>query len=119
MKHPKHTPAPWRACKEGNCKCGIIWDTGKDIPIASIISSEDEVAQGRGLLASSEDYKANIKIVSAAPAMFQALVHVLKEHGNRAGATDTLLPVDLQKDELLQVWAAIEKACPDFEFHEL
>lgn len=40
-----HTPEPWRACKEGECRCGQIWSIADDCPVATVISGEwgDEI----------------------------------------------------------------------------
>ena len=36
----KHTPGPWRACCESECKCGQIWSPVADHPVATVISGQ-------------------------------------------------------------------------------
>lgn len=58
----------------------------------------------------SEEWKANAKVISAAPTMLEALIDMVKWHGMRGGIYDSLLPLEEQTPEIQKAMLAIKKA---------
>lgn len=78
----KHTEGPWQACNNGECLCGMIWSVKSDCPVAvhthmNILSNcekDEGYNLGAGISNQSEEFKANVKLVAAAPELLEALV---------------------------------------------
>lgn len=76
----KHTTGPWRACHEGDCTCGMIWSTAEDCVVAAALSSCNRFegyTGGEGVKPGSETYKANARLIAAAPDLLAACEAVL------------------------------------------
>ncbi len=74
----KHTRGPWKACHDGNCSCGMVW--GNEFPIVGVLSScrkDEGYNLGEGLKNSSDEYKANYLLVTAAPDLLDACLAVV------------------------------------------
>lgn len=72
MSGPKHTPGPWRACKDGACVCGHIWAEG-DKRVATV---HENTRDGDGTVHaewSREERVANARLIAAAPRLAAAL----------------------------------------------
>jgi hypothetical protein len=75
----KHTPGPWHACHDGNCSCGMVWSKSQDTLVATAMSScrkNETYNMGEGLQNTSEAFKANTKLIAAAPELLEALARV-------------------------------------------
>jgi hypothetical protein len=74
----KYTPGPWRMCNEGRCSCGLV--SSRDFTVASVSSScikDEGVNLGDGLSNTSEEFKANYKLIAAAPELLEACMKAL------------------------------------------
>lgn len=70
----KITEHEWNCCHDGDCKCGMIWDSNLDIPIATVLSNEDiKYTLGEGLRTDSEEYKEIAKLIANAPVLLKEL----------------------------------------------
>lgn len=119
------TPGPWRACHEGECKCGQVWTA--DHPVATVIRGEwgDEyptiVVEGPSLervaratmerisygSVPEDQATANARLIAAAPDLLSALEAIMgyAYQGARISDVDTN-----EQPEFVKARAAIAKA---------
>lgn len=74
MTSPKHTPAPWHACKDG-CTCGLIWSLCGNINIAtahwSNNAARDDWNSRETWPVSLDTAQANARLIAAAPELLE------------------------------------------------
>ena len=69
-----HTQGPWKKCNanNGNCPCGLIWDSTGEMVIATATSTckEHESSNlSEGLTRGGKQFIANARLIAAAPEM--------------------------------------------------
>lgn len=73
-----YSKAPWRACNDGDCSCGLIWSVADDVCIAHVLSSADEdYTGGEGVVFRSPKFKANANLLAAAPELYESVQNLL------------------------------------------
>lgn len=73
-----HSPAPWRACHEGNCHCGQVWSTTADSCVAHTLSASDNDLGGACKVADkSVEFYANMRLIAAAPELLESVQNLL------------------------------------------
>jgi len=77
---PKHSPGPWEACHDGECRCGFIRNHKQQIAVVTSGEWGDPDGEG-GIVVygdTPEDEAAgNRKIIQAAEAMAEALAFIM------------------------------------------
>lgn len=63
------SPAPWVACHDGACQCGLVWSVPADAPIARAFDRND----GEGTKYPREAVRANARLIAKAPLMYELL----------------------------------------------
>lgn len=73
-----YSPAPWRACHDGNCHCGLVWSTAIDSLVAFTPDANDnEFGEGCKIQPKSTEFFANMRLIAAAPELLEALEAML------------------------------------------
>lgn len=96
----KHTGSSWRLIDVLSC--------------VTVFAGNPEKVIARFDSPSQED-RANARLIAAAPDMLEALLNMVEWHGKREWPTaefkvESLLPIDLQNDEVRLAMRAIAKA---------
>lgn len=104
-----YSKSPWRACHEGDCSCGQIWSVTDDICIAHVLSASDEdYTGGEGVAFESPKFKANAKLMAAAPELYESVQNLLgifnspmyrRKHSGMATEAIELAKIALYKAE--------------------
>lgn len=68
----------WETCNNGNCKCGLIWDVEKDIPVLSVLSKYDQEMFGYGLQPGSDEFRKIYKLAASAPKLLEGIFEILR-----------------------------------------
>lgn len=100
----KHTKGPW-----ANFNGSDVSTNREDGKVSQYIA--DCAMEELGL----EEILANARLIAAAPELLEALVNMVEWHGKREWPTaefkvESLLPIDLQNDEVRLAMRAITKA---------
>lgn len=112
MAHSEH---PWRNCHGGNCKCGTIFDASGNVYIASVYHPSDlgDGVNGPDAVPDVDTFKANYKLITAAPDLLAICQKILKIHEGCAPGFGLFAP-DV-RDELR---AAIKRATEGDPYEE-
>jgi len=104
-----YSKSPWRACHDGDCLCGQIWSVTDDICIAHVLSASDEdYTGGEGVIAGGATFKANAKLMAAAPELYESVQNLLgifnspmyrRKHSGMATEAIELAKIALYKAE--------------------
>jgi len=70
----EHSLGPWRACHDGECKCGFIWSADHETHVASAHGPGALGADwyGSDIVCNHETQKANARLIAAAPELLAA-----------------------------------------------
>lgn len=66
-----HAPGTWKACRDGNCPCGAIWDATGDIHLATAFDSSAIGMDcfGSDIGVTRKTRISNARLIAAAPTM--------------------------------------------------
>jgi hypothetical protein len=109
----KHTPGPWTDCRGADgkgCKCGLVFSTPADVPVASCDMRVEDDGPERFL--PLKERQANARLVAAAPDLLEAAEALLTKYDAWL-ATWELLPLDTDSeftDNLDVLRTAVKKA---------
>jgi hypothetical protein len=104
----KHSPAPWRACHNGDCSCGQVWSTTADSCVAHTLSASDnEFGEACKVADKSDEFKANMRLIAAAPELLESVMNLVGMFDTPAGRRRQ---TDMQKEALALAHKAIMKA---------
>lgn len=110
MSEAKHTPGRWRACREGECRCGMIWSTGQDVMIVTAYGEKEHGVKQFAIAAAHRDsgdaadlvysvvpapeQAANARLIAAAPELLAAceacrteLAYLIEQTKSRPGGS--------------------------------
>lgn len=69
----------WETCNDGNCKCGLIWDSEMDVPVLQVLTKNDiEVTLGYGLIPGSDKFKEVYRLAAKAPELLEIAEEMIK-----------------------------------------
>jgi hypothetical protein len=89
MSKFKFSKGPWHKCNanDGNCSCGLIWDSEGTFaiaePIARVTSSCREHEGSNlceGLIRGGVTFMANARLISCCPELLDVVISAYKEH---------------------------------------
>ncbi len=75
----KFTPAPWRACHSGNCKCGLVFGDEGNVYVAQVYGPyhQGDGISGPDCVPTQEFQIANARLIAAAPLLYEALQRIV------------------------------------------
>lgn len=114
MPNTKHTPGPWRACRDGKCDCGYVYgppvaEAGGETPVVAIVCGPTHLSCA-DLVPEREQQAANIRLIAAAPDLLEACELALKALTDSENASLTLGAYALVALAQEKLRAAISKA---------
>lgn len=131
MTKAQHTPGPWKACKDGDCRCGQIWSKTADQPVATVeigqwgdawpalrFSGDGTVVEAYTARSdygevSLEEAKANANLIAAAPELLtecEASAIALDEAANLLAGLDLNGCAKIMREQATRSRAASAKA---------